>query len=207
MLVTFSKGFQLSSAALKFSSWQHPPSHRFHEQWQWVYFLFYTQPFPELAVMGLTLLRDTVSQQNSSVQSSKHWVSTVVENMFVYKKPSYFSRRKKQLSRCFSPTKLLFQAFIWLTSFYQRLYYHLGGDYLISEEKIKKIKTHCSDSSSTTTDISAWGLQGQSCKLPSKCWEYIIVVSLYAQMCFQFSSNILLYLFSPSTYEKLINLN
>lgn len=94
MLVTFSKGFQLSSAALKFSSWQHPPSHRFHEQWQWVYFLFYTQPFPELAVMGLTLLRDTVSQQNSSVQSSKHWVSIVVENVCLQKALLFFKKEK-----------------------------------------------------------------------------------------------------------------
>lgn len=70
MQVTFSKGFQLSSAALKFSSWQRPPSHRFHEQWQWVYFHFHTQPFPELAVRGLTLPRDTVSQRNSSVRRS-----------------------------------------------------------------------------------------------------------------------------------------
>lgn len=70
MQVTFSEGFQLSSAAPKFSSWQHPPSRRFHKQWQWVYFHFHTQPFPELAVGGLTLPRDTVSQQNSSVQRS-----------------------------------------------------------------------------------------------------------------------------------------
>lgn len=98
MQVTFSEGFQLSSAAPKFSSWQHPPSHKFLKQWQWVYFHFHTQPFPELAVRGLTLPRDTVSQQNSSVQRS--WISAAnpgwawLWKMFIYKKLSSFSRRR-----------------------------------------------------------------------------------------------------------------
>lgn len=96
MQVTFSEGFQLCSAAHKFSSWQHPPSHKFLKQWQWVYFHFHT--FPELAVRGLTLPGDTVSQQNSSVQRS--WTTAAnpgwawLWKMFIYKMLSSFSRRK-----------------------------------------------------------------------------------------------------------------
>lgn len=34
------------------------------------------------------------------------------------------------------------------------LYYHPGSVYLSSKKKIKKMKIHCSDSSSSTTEIS-----------------------------------------------------
>lgn len=69
--VTFSEGFQLSSAADKFFS---PAASSFPQLPQAVtvsvYFHSHAQPFPELAATGLTLPRDAVSQQNSSAQRS-----------------------------------------------------------------------------------------------------------------------------------------
>lgn len=168
MQVTFSEGFQLSSAAPKFSSWQHPPSHKFLKQWQWVYFHFHTQPFSWAGSEGTHLAQGhgESAEQLSAEElnlSSKPWVSMVVENVYL-QKALFFFKKEKQLSRCFSPTKFLFQEYMWLTkvttSSYQRLYYHL-----ISKEKIKQIKIQCSDTSSTTTDVSEdpSKLQEQAC--------------------------------------------
>lgn len=84
-------------------------------------------------------------------------MSMVVKNVCL-RKALFFFKKEKQLNRCFSPTKFLFQEYIFLkeatASSYQRLYYCLGIIYLISKEKIKKMKIHCSDTSSTTTEIS-----------------------------------------------------
>jgi len=151
-----------------------------------VYFHSYAQPFPELEATGLTLPRDVVSQQNSSVQgswtrSSGPWMSMVVKNVCLQKP---FCKKEKQRNRCFSPTN-----FFSKSPFFLQKQQHLPiRDYIVIWEVfIWSLRVRLRKWRYTVLMLAQplqkyqsillirWQ-QTRSCKWPNKCWEHIIEI-------------------------------
>lgn len=118
--VTFSRGFLLSSAAPKFSFWQHPPSLSFFRRWQraWISFpmlsLFPSWQRQDSPCPGTLWISKTVPCRGAEPEQQRT-LNEHPHKKCVFTKKSPFSRRKNNLTDGFGPTKFIFQEFIFLT--------------------------------------------------------------------------------------------